>query len=223
MSIATADGCVRTCRSTNSSRPPRCSSAWRPTCRSPTATVGPWPPTEHGSAACSQRRSSVRRRRIDHAPRDPRPRTPRLASLRLDGVKSAICNRWNSLFEGWVAPSTSNTSPTTGTFRQRLFQHQPSKLRAAGTPSPGGSLHQRNPQAPQPTLIPCGLSNGDSPVLSCDPLICGDASCLTRRHLLLSHIRVISSEPPESARATATPAVHVGALTLGVRGSFSSR
>jgi UDP-N-acetyl-D-mannosaminuronate dehydrogenase len=28
---------------------------------------------------------------------------------------------------------------------------------------PVAPLHQRNPQAPQPTLNPCGLSNGDSP------------------------------------------------------------
>jgi hypothetical protein len=33
---------------------------------------------------------------------------------------------------------------------------------------------------------------------------------------LLSHIRVISSELPESAGATPTPAVHVGALTRAV-------
>ena len=31
---------------------------------------------------------------------------------------------------------------------------------------------------------------------------------------LLSHIRVISSEPPEYARATATSAVDIGAFTL---------
>ena len=54
------------------------------------------------------------------------------------GVKSAICNRWNSLFEGQVASATSNTNLTTGIRPQRPSQRQPSKLRAAGTPSPGG-------------------------------------------------------------------------------------
>jgi hypothetical protein len=39
---------------------------------------------------------------------------------------------------------------------------------------------------------------------------------------LLSQVRVISSELAKPARATAAPAVHVGALTLAVAEPFSS-
>src|SRR6476620_12008449 len=48
-----------------------------------------------------------------------------------------------------------------------------------------------------------------------DRLTCCDARCLTRCHLASVQIRVISSELAKPARATATPAVHVGVVTRG--------
>jgi hypothetical protein len=57
-------------------------------------------------------------------------------------------------------------------------------------------------------------------VSSCDSMSWGDATRLTRCHQVLSHIRVISSELAKPARAAATPAVHVGALTPAVRSRF---
>ncbi len=143
---ATKHPCHGFRHSMSSSRPPWCLPVWKPTCRSPTATVGAWPPTEHGSHACSRRRFSLRRKRIDQAPGDRACRYAVLhRNVRIldEDVKSDVCNRGSSLCEGRMARATSNASLTTGIGPQRSSQRRPGMLCAAGTTSPGGPLHQR--------------------------------------------------------------------------------